>query len=121
MIYLLFVCSSVFEDIPRLELDMSELTDPSLDLFCFICFCLFLSDCDVIHISLSNGNLSQSSMEGQGKPCSSIVPIHPAFTFWHNERQGYIGLSKQTCVRKNRDIIDIIYHDKFFIWYKICF
>ena len=45
----------------------------------------FLSDCEVIHMSLSIGNLSQSSIEGHGKPWFSMVDRHPDFTFWHSD------------------------------------
>ena len=45
----------------------------------------FLSDCEVIRMSLSIGNLSQSSIEGHGKPWFSMVDRHPDLTFWHSD------------------------------------
>ena len=56
-------------------------TGLSLERFSFMDFCFFFSDCDVMHMSLSSGNLSQSNIEGQGKPWDSMVPRQPVFTF----------------------------------------
>jgi len=49
-----------------------------------------------MHRSLSDGNWSQRSMSGQGKPYLSIRSTQPALTASHSERHGHTGRSRQT-------------------------
>ena len=79
-----------------------DFADPAFAFFFSSSFFRFCSDsaCEVMHISLSRGNLLQSNMGGQGNPLLFMVPSHPALTFWQSDRQGYMGLSRHTGANK---------------------